>query len=121
MSTVFDRCFYFLKGDNMCKHYNKDLIGEAGLIRCRACGKVFKDFTEIEADRESLPFSEPRETEELPKEIALDSQIEAKIAQTLHIHYVLLSIDEITHYLLSRMLSIAVVLNLYSHQNTLYI
>lgn len=34
-----------------CKHELKDLIGLADGIKCRACGKLFKDFTEIEKDR----------------------------------------------------------------------
>ena len=65
----------------MCNHDVKDLIGGAGYIKCRACGKTFKDFKELEADREPLPFSEPEKPEEPPKEIAQDGQIEPKIEE----------------------------------------
>lgn len=43
------------------------------------------------------------------------------VPQTLNIHYLLLSIDDITQRKLSCMLSIAIVINLYSYQSTLYI
>lgn len=35
----------------MCKHKIDDLIGIEGGIKCRACGKIFGNFGEIEADR----------------------------------------------------------------------
>ena len=35
----------------MCKHELEKLIGTADGIMCSGCGKVFKDFTELEADR----------------------------------------------------------------------
>ena len=35
----------------MCKHELYDLVGTADGIECRKCGKVFKDFTEVEKDR----------------------------------------------------------------------
>lgn len=34
-----------------CKHELQDLIGLAEGIKCRKCGKLFKDFNELEKDR----------------------------------------------------------------------
>lgn len=35
----------------MCNHEHKNLVGTADGIMCTACGKVFKDFAELERDR----------------------------------------------------------------------
>ena len=34
-----------------CNHDLRGLVGTADGIICRACGKTFKDFKELEADR----------------------------------------------------------------------
>lgn len=39
----------------MCKHELEKLIGTADGIVCSGCGKLFKDFAEIEADRGEKP------------------------------------------------------------------
>ena len=50
----------------MCRHEQSQLVGTAEGIRCRACGKVFNSFEELERERE--PVSENREpVSEKPK------------------------------------------------------
>ena len=65
----------------MCKHDNKDLIGTAEGLKCRACGKVFKDFKEIEADRKKSQPEEPKidASEALPE--TFEPVVEEKDAQ----------------------------------------
>lgn len=55
----------------MCKHDNSDLIGIEGGIKCRACGKIFTSFAEIEKDR----------AEETPKDAPQSGQIEPKVEE----------------------------------------
>lgn len=47
----------------ICNHDIKDLIGTSDGIKCRACGKVFASFKDLEADRK------PAKKEEKPAEI----------------------------------------------------
>lgn len=52
-----------------CKHENAHLMGTSGGIVCRKCGKTFKDFSEVLADK-AEPIQEPApaaETAEKPK------------------------------------------------------
>jgi hypothetical protein len=69
----------------MCKHDNKDLIGTEAGIKCRVCGKVFKTYAEIEADRAQQDAPQERSEaaqqtfEPEPKEInAQDEKPEKK-------------------------------------------
>lgn len=65
----------------MCKHDNNDLIGTAEGIKCRACGKVFKNYAEIEADRKK---SEPQDAKNDASEAAqltIEPVVEEKDAQ----------------------------------------
>lgn len=49
----------------MCEHNNKDLIGTAAGITCRACGKTWESF---EALRAAIgPVETPPPPEEKPK------------------------------------------------------
>lgn len=53
----------------MCRHENAHLMGTANGIVCRKCGKTFKDFSEVLADK-AQPIKEPApatETAEKPK------------------------------------------------------
>lgn len=53
----------------MCRHENAHLMGTANGIVCRKCGKTFKDFSEVLADK-AEPIQEPApadETAEKPK------------------------------------------------------
>lgn len=54
----------------MCKHEVEHLIGTSDGIKCRLCGKVFKTFAELEADRpqEEKPVEEQAEVEEVAQE-----------------------------------------------------
>ena len=49
----------------MCKHEVEHLIGTKDGIKCRLCGKTFKTFAELEADRQS-----DEQPEEKPKKKA---------------------------------------------------
>lgn len=63
-----------------CKHDIKDLIGTSGGIKCRACGKVFASFKELEKDiAEDIKAekAEPK-AEETPAEIIEEAQPEKK-------------------------------------------
>jgi len=56
----------------MCKHEVEHLIGTKDGIKCRLCGKTFKTFAELEADRqgEEKPEEQAEEkpvAEEKPK------------------------------------------------------
>lgn len=78
----------------MCNHDIKDLVGTEGGIKCRACGKTFKNFAEIEADKkpaqdekeghsEPVPETftdEPRETP-IQKEKSVNEASDAKSAK----------------------------------------
>ena len=46
----------------MCTHEQPQLVGTAEGIRCRACGKVFNNFAEIERDRAAAdaPAEKPK-------------------------------------------------------------
>ena len=65
----------------MCRHDNNDLIGDANGIKCRACGKVFASFAEVEADREKSEPQEPQTdaSELLPE--TFDGIVKEKDAQ----------------------------------------
>lgn len=54
----------------MCNHAVEHLIGTGDGIKCRLCGKVFKDFAELEADRpqEEKPVAEEQEIDEIVEE-----------------------------------------------------
>lgn len=58
----------------MCKHEVEHLIGTKDGIKCRLCGKQFKTFAELEADRgEEKPEEQAEEkpvAEEKPKKKA---------------------------------------------------
>lgn len=56
----------------MCKHEVEHLIGTNEGIKCRLCGKVFKTFAELEADRpqEEKPVAEEKEIDESIEEQA---------------------------------------------------
>ena len=43
----------------MCRHEQAQLVGTAEGIRCRACGRIFASFEELE--RERAPVSEKPE------------------------------------------------------------
>ena len=44
-----------------CKHEQKDLLGRADGILCRACGKVFASIAEVEKDRKAdKPAPKPK-------------------------------------------------------------
>ena len=51
----------------MCKHEVEHLIGTSDGIKCRLCGKVFKTFAELEADRpqEEKPVAEQADATEV--------------------------------------------------------
>jgi len=49
----------------MCKHEVEHLIGTKDGIKCRLCGKQFKTFAELEADRQGEEKSE-KQAEEKP-------------------------------------------------------
>ena len=48
----------------ICKHDQSALLGRADGILCRACGKTFKDYAEVEADRKKAekPAPKPKTT-----------------------------------------------------------
>ena len=48
----------------MCTHETPQLLGTAEGIRCRACGKLFGSFAEIERDRAeaAAPAEKPKPT-----------------------------------------------------------
>ena len=50
----------------MCTHEQPQLVGTAEGIRCRACGKVFNSFEELERDRAAAdapaPADKPKKT-----------------------------------------------------------
>jgi hypothetical protein len=56
----------------MCKHEVEHLIGTKDGIKCRLCGKTFKTFAELEADRQG---------EEKPKEVAEEKEIDEIITE----------------------------------------
>lgn len=43
----------------MCKHENKDLIGTAAGITCRACGKTWESFEAMRAEIAPAPETPP--------------------------------------------------------------
>lgn len=53
--------------NTMCNHAVEHLVGTGDGIKCRLCGKVFKDWKELEADR---PQEEKPVEEEKPKKAA---------------------------------------------------
>ena len=55
----------------MCNHAVEHLIGTGDGIKCRLCGKVFKAWKELEADRpqEEKPVEEKTEAEKQEEEI----------------------------------------------------
>lgn len=55
----------------MCNHSIEDLIGTEDGIKCRACGKTFKNFAEVEKDR----------AQETPKDAHQDGEIEPKVEE----------------------------------------
>lgn len=54
----------------MCKHEVEHLIGTSDGIKCRLCGKVFKTYAELEADRPQEEKAEEKPVEEKPKKKA---------------------------------------------------
>lgn len=68
----------------MCNHAVEHLVGTGDGIKCRLCGKVFKDWKELEADRpqEEKPVEEKEideiVEEEKPKKAATKSKKGAK-------------------------------------------
>ena len=64
----------------MCKHEVEHLIGTSDGIKCRLCGKVFKTFAELEADRpqEEKPVEEVAEVEELEEEKPVEKKTTKK-------------------------------------------
>lgn len=51
----------------MCNHNNEDLIGTAEGIKCRMCGKVFKNFAEIKAERNATQDKKEAHSEAVPE------------------------------------------------------
>lgn len=66
----------------MCKHDNRDLIGDANGIKCRACGKVFASFADIEADRKKSEPQEPQTDASEAAQKVFDEVVEEKDVQT---------------------------------------
>lgn len=56
-----------------CNHDVKDLIGTSEGIKCRACGKVFKSFAELEADKKPA-----KKAEDQPEEVKEEAPAEEK-------------------------------------------
>jgi len=54
----------------MCKHEVEHLIGTKDGIKCRLCGKTFKTFEELKADRKEVPEDKEIITEEQPEEVS---------------------------------------------------
>ena len=54
----------------MCKHEIEHLIGTNEGIKCRLCGKVFKTYAELEADRPQEEKAEEKENDEIIEEQA---------------------------------------------------
>lgn len=54
----------------MCKHEVEHLIGTSDGIKCRLCGKVFKTYAELEADRPQEEKAEEKEIDEIIEEQA---------------------------------------------------
>ena len=54
----------------MCKHEVEHLIGTSEGIKCRLCGKVFKTYAELEADRPQEEKAEEKEIDEIIEEQA---------------------------------------------------
>lgn len=65
----------------MCNHDNKDLVGVADGIRCRACGRVFASYAELEADRTKTEPQEPHTDASEPLTATFDSVGKEKDAQ----------------------------------------
>lgn len=59
----------------MCKHEVEHLIGTKDGIKCRLCGKTFKTFVELEADRQAGEQPEEKEIDEI---ITEEEQAEEK-------------------------------------------
>lgn len=59
----------------MCKHEVEHLIGTKDGIKCRLCGKTFKTFKELEADRQADEQPEEKEIDEI---IAEEEQADEK-------------------------------------------
>ena len=49
----------------MCRHEQAQLVGTADGILCRACGKIFANFEELEQERD--PKEEPQAEQAKPK------------------------------------------------------
>jgi hypothetical protein len=62
----------------MCKHEVEHLIGTKDGIECRLCGKQFKTFAELEADRGEKKPEEVAEEKEIDEIIAEEEQAEEK-------------------------------------------
>lgn len=56
----------------MCKHEVEHLIGTKDGIKCRLCGKQFKTFAELEADRQG---------EEKPEEVTEEKEVDEIITE----------------------------------------
>jgi hypothetical protein len=56
----------------MCKHEVEHLIGTKDGIKCRLCGKTFKTFAELEADRQG---------EEKPEEVTEEKEVDEIITE----------------------------------------
>jgi hypothetical protein len=62
----------------MCKHEVEHLIGTKDGIECRLCGKTFKTFAELEADRGEKKPEEVAEEKEVDEIITEEEQAEEK-------------------------------------------
>lgn len=62
----------------MCKHEVEHLIGTSEGIKCRLCGKVFKTYAELEADRPQEEKAEEKEIDEIIEEQAEEKPVEEK-------------------------------------------
>jgi hypothetical protein len=62
----------------MCNHDNKDLIGVENGIKCRACGKVFASFAEIEKDRAA---EAPKDAPQTPEIEPIVEEPKEKVSQ----------------------------------------
>lgn len=49
----------------MCKHELRNLVGTADGIVCRGCGRTFKSFAEIEANKAPMPKPRTRKKKEV--------------------------------------------------------